>query len=105
MIIDKYILNGLVVAQGTNTFGKGENAVDYSYIKMLVGEEVVIIKVPQDKVDEVSSLGLSQYQPFDCLVDIKMVKDSDVSSKFVASISYAGQSPFNDKENRKGDKK
>lgn len=104
MKIKNYSVKGLFVSQGCNVFGEGRDAVNYNYIKVLKGEEVIVIKVPQDKVADVQKANFEEYQLIEILVDIEMELDSKVSSKYKTVLALAEVLPFDIEKPKKGDK-
>lgn len=99
------IVEGLYISQGTNQFGKDGDKTNYNYIKVLIGEEVAMIRITDDKVQEIKEADFKQYQHIEIMIDIKMESESDVSSKFKSSLIYAGQVPFDIKDREEGKEK
>lgn len=99
------IVEGLYISQGTNQFGKDNDRINYNFIKVLIGEEVAMIRVTDDKIQDIKDADFKQYQHIEIMIDIKMESESDVSSKFKSSLIYAGQVPFDIKEDGKEKKK
>lgn len=95
MKISEILLDGLFIKKDVTEFGKDDNKQQYNYFKMLAGEDVLLIKIPKDKGQELDSL--SMYSPLKVFVEIDLESESDNFSKYIAKFSLSSVVPFNDK--------
>lgn len=93
-------LKGMLAVKNHKEFGEKEKVV-YNYIKLLVDEELIIIRVPDDKLSMVDELTI--YSEVTLFVDIKLADANTGTSKYTANIVLSSVAPFNDKkEHKKG---
>lgn len=101
MQIKEVYLKGILAVKNHKEFGKDEKVV-YNYIKLMVDENLIIIRVPDDKLALVEELQL--YSEIELFVDIKLADANTGTSKYTANINLVSTTPFNYKKSTKGDK-
>ena len=99
--IKEVYLKGILAVKNHKEFGKDEKVV-YNYIKLMVDEDLIIIRVSDDRLGLVEELPL--YAEVELFVDIKLADANTGTSKYTASINLVSAVPFNDKKSTKGDK-
>ena len=99
--INGVYLKGLLAVKNHKEFGKDEKII-YNYIKLLVDEDLIIVRVPDDRIDTLDKLSL--YQEVECFVDIKLADANTGTSKYTANILLNNIAPVNIKKVKEGGK-
>lgn len=93
MKINEMCLDGFYVSKKSVEFGKEDNRQTYNCLKILVGDDVLLVKIPKDKENEFDDL--KPCSPLKIMVDIDLERESDDFSKYTARFSLNSVIPFN----------